>query len=292
VPVAILDTGIDADHDAFRGIKIVAEDFTGEGAADRNGHGTHCAGVVVGRDVSGIRIGVARGVSTLLVGKVLDKDGHGSSAMIFDAILWALSSGARVVSMSLGLDFPGLVSELVEDGWPVDVATSSALEQYRANLRMIDSILDVAVARRPFDGGAAIVAAVGNESRRNLGSDYSIAASLPAAGRGVVSVGAVGTRGTGSHVVAHFSNSQPTLVAPGIDIVSARSGGGLAIMSGTSMACPHVAGVAALWWEAAREREDQLDAGTIERLMLAAASASSLSDSRELRGAGLVRVPT
>ncbi|MEQ2026698.1 S8 family serine peptidase [Xenorhabdus szentirmaii] len=53
----------------------------------------------------------------------------------------------------------------------------------------------------------------------------------------------------GKYKVDDFSNSQVTLAAPGVNITSAWPGGGLGSMSGTSMACPHVAGVAALWWE-------------------------------------------
>jgi len=62
VDVAILDTGIDAGHPAFAGVTLVQEDFTGSGNGDRKGHGTHCAGTILGRDVDGTRIGVARGV--------------------------------------------------------------------------------------------------------------------------------------------------------------------------------------------------------------------------------------
>jgi subtilisin family serine protease len=293
VPVAVLDTGIDVNHDAFQGIDLVAKDFVGEGGvSDQKGHGTHCAGIAVGRDVGGVRIGVARGVSKLIAGKILDADGRGSSSMIFDGILWAVSAGARVVSLSVGLDFPGFVSRLVGDGWPSDVATSLVLEAYRDNLRMFDAIMTMVAARLAFDGGAVIVAAAGNESRRNIAKDYSIAAALPAAGTGVIAVGAVAARGD-KHVVADFSNSRPAVVAPGVNIRSARFGGGLATLSGTSMACPYVAGIAALWWEAASDHTDsQPDARAVERMMLGAASAATLVDPPELRGLGMVRAPT
>ncbi len=126
--MAELDTGIDATHPAFAGVELVQQDFTGEGDGDGNGHGTHCAGTVFGRDVDGQRIGVARGVSKALIGKVLGADGGGDSDMIFRAIQWAVGSGANVISMSLGFDFPGLVADRVKAGWPPDLATSRALE--------------------------------------------------------------------------------------------------------------------------------------------------------------------
>jgi subtilisin family serine protease len=62
VVVAVLDTGIDRPHPAFAGVTIVEQDFSGSGNGDRQGHGTHCAGTIFGRDVSGTRIGIARGV--------------------------------------------------------------------------------------------------------------------------------------------------------------------------------------------------------------------------------------
>jgi subtilisin family serine protease len=108
VVVAVLDTGIDRSHTAFAGLELVEEDFTGWGGGDQQGHGTHCAGTIFGRNVNGTRIGVAPGVTRALIGKVLDQDGRGTSDMIFNAIEWAVQQRAQVVSMSLGFDFPWL----------------------------------------------------------------------------------------------------------------------------------------------------------------------------------------
>jgi subtilisin family serine protease len=55
IRVAVLDTGVDAGHEAFRGLRVTEKDFTGEGDGDRVGHGTHCAGIIAGRDVNGYR---------------------------------------------------------------------------------------------------------------------------------------------------------------------------------------------------------------------------------------------
>lgn len=269
VTVAVLDTGIERDHPAFAGMDLIERDFSGHGDGDRQGHGTHCAGTIFGRDC-GARIGVARGVERALIGKVLGDDGSGQSDWIFDALTWAMREGADIISMSLGFDFPGMVSEMVKDGWPSDLATSTALEAYRGNLRMFDAVMSVLKAQAAFGVSPLVVAAAGNESRRQINSDYRIAASLPAAADNVVSVAAMARSGE-RYSVADFSNSLALVSAPGVDIISAWPGGGLHSISGTSMACPHVAGVAALWWEAIARSGTRANAKNVTARLLATA---------------------
>jgi subtilisin family serine protease len=292
VVVAVLDTGIDPTHPAFSGMTLVEEDFSGSGTSDKQGHGTHCAGTIFGRDVNGTRIGVARGVKRALVGKVLDNDGSGESDWLFRGIEWALNGGARVISMSLGFDFPGLVKRLVDDSWPVDLATSVALEAYRGNLRMFDALMEVVRARAAFDGGTVVVAAAGNESQRRIDPRYEIAVSIPAAAEGVVAVGALGQSASG-FVVAPFSNTLPEISAPGVGILSAQAGGGLRSLSGTSMATPHVAGVATLWWQALRNTSTLASARNVVAKLLATARIDVFAAGTDVadRGVGLVTAP-
>ncbi len=292
VVVSVLDTGIDATHPAFAGVDLVQQDFSGSGDGDQQGHGTHCAGTIFGRDVDGTRIGVARGVERALIGKVLGDDGGGSSDMLFRGIQWAVDSGAQVLSMSLGFDFPGLVKRLVDQGWPADLATSAALESYRANLRMFDALMQLVERREPFGTGTVVVAAAGNESRRQENPNYEIAVSLPAAAEGVVSVGALARSDSGL-AVAPFSNTFPQVSGPGVDVVSARAGGGLRSLSGTSMATPHVAGVAALWWEDVVASPVPSGTAAVTARLLANAATEPFAPDVDVadRGAGIVQSP-
>ncbi|WP_420149397.1 S8 family peptidase [Spirosoma sp.] len=250
VVVAVLDTGIDATHPAFAGVTLVQQDFTGEGNGDQHGHGTHCAGTIFGRDVNNTRIGVAKGVQKALIGKVLGASG-GSSASIVNAIQWATQNGANVISMSLGIDFPGLVKRLQDSGMPPELATSRALEGYRANVQLFEKMAQFIRAGSPFFQTTLLIAAAGNESRRDQNPDFEIAVSPPAVSDGFVSVAALG-QNAATFSIASFSNTGAIIAGPGVNIQSAKRGGGLVSMSGTSMATPHVAGVAALWAEKLR----------------------------------------
>ena len=292
IAVAVLDTGIDASHKAFQGVNIIQQDFTGEGDGDGNGHGTHCAGTIFGQVMDGFRFSMAPGIDRALIGKVLGSQGGGSTEQILRGILWALDQGAHVISMSLGMDFPGLVAALIQQGYSAEVATSLALQDYRANVRLFDKLAELVFARGSILQGSLIVAASGNESDR---PEYELFVAPPAAADGIVSVGALETTGEphAALKIAKFSNTGPNVVAPGVKIYSTWKGGGYRNLNGTSMATPHVAGIAALWAEKLLKQSGRVNPVQLSARLVGQAKADRLTagfDPIDV-GAGLVQAP-
>ncbi|SEA73034.1 MAG: S8 family serine peptidase [Candidatus Thiothrix putei] len=290
ISVAVLDTGIDPHHPAFAGMALVQQNFTTEEPNDLNGHGTHCAGTIFGQDVNGTRIGIARNIERALIGKVLG-EGGGTSATLAKAIQWALHEGAHVISMSVGIDFPGYVDWLVQqENMNVNPATSMALEEYRANVNLFTELARFVQAYSTFGQGAIIVAASGNESNR---PKYEISVAPPAAGTGIIAVGALGESDKGLKI-AEFSNNQADISAPGVDILSAEAGSDkLTSMDGTSMATPHAAGVAALWAQRQLEMTGRVESQSLMAQLIASGTYAALDpDSEEDDvGTGIVQAP-
>jgi subtilisin family serine protease len=214
VVVAVVDTGVAPAPDlAGRLLPGWNVIDAGDDAADDNGHGTHVAGTVAEVEGNGLaESGVAPEASILPV-KVLSADGSGSDVDVAAGIVWATDHAARIVNLSLGGSEPSTV--------------------------LADA---VAYARHQ---GVLIVAAAGND-----GGPVGVPARLA----GVLAVGAVDS----ALVRAPFSAGGRTLdlVAPGVGILQQTldGAGGYAdrAFSGTSMATPHVAGVAALAFAAGR----------------------------------------
>ncbi|MFD0597390.1 S8 family serine peptidase [Catellatospora coxensis] len=225
VAVAVLDTGVDLTHPDLAGqIAQTASFVPGQEVTDKHGHGTHVASTIAGTGAAsdGRERGVAPGVR-LHVGKVLNDLGEGQDSWIIAGMEWAArQQGAKVVSMSLG-------------GAPTDGTDplSSAVNELSAQT------------------GALFAIAAGNS-----GPDMQ-SVGAPGAADAALTVGAV----DGLDRVAFFSSRgprrgdnglKPDITAPGVDVYAARSqqsseGEGMyTTMSGTSMATPHVAGVAAL----------------------------------------------
>jgi subtilisin family serine protease len=279
VTVAVLDTGIDAGHEAFRGVELVQKDFSGEGDGDQDGHGTHVAGTIFGRAVQGLRYGVALGVRRALIGKVLGAGRSATTKELVDAVQWAVDGGAHVVNMSLGFDFPGLVKWWAGEGLEIELATSKALAQYRDNLRFFDKLVDLLRARAAHSSSALIVAAAGNESKRHVRPDYAIEVAPPAAADGIVAVAALGTAGPphDALAVAPFSNIRAAVAAPGVGVYSAS---------------PHVAGLAALWAERQLQRRGTVNVDALDAQLCGHARRDRLPDASFLDvGEGLATAP-
>jgi subtilisin family serine protease len=210
VTAYIIDTGIRFSHNEFGGRALSGFDAVDGGSADDcNGHGTHVAGTV-----GGSTYGVAKGVSIVAV-RVLNCSGSGTTSGVIAGIDWVTSNhtnGAAVANMSLG----GSAS----------------------------SALDSAVSRSIADGVTYAVAA-GNGNRGGKAQDacnYS-----PARTPDALTIGATDSTDT----KPRWSNYGACVdwFAPGVSITSAWYTGNSATntISGTSMATPHVAGVAALY---------------------------------------------
>jgi subtilisin family serine protease len=262
IGLAILDTGIYQGHPDFAGRDIKLKSFIeGESVEDEHGHGTHCAGIAAGNihmDTT-IRYGTARDVD-LYIGKVLSNSGVGSDSGILAGIDWAIGNGCKVISMSLGAS--------VREG-----------ERY--------SNIYNDLAKKAMDMGTLIVAAAGNDSRRRQGIIRPV--NHPANCPAILAVGALDNRSG----VADFScgginpdGGKVDIAAPGVEIYSTwREPHQHAVLSGTSMATPFAAGVAAMLWEA------HPDAEASEIWEKLTESARQLGHPARDVGAGLLQAP-
>lgn len=263
VKVAILDTGIDFNHPDFRGRIITSKCFIDgiNDAHDDNGHGTHCAGTLCGPKTpsQGRRFGIASSVD-LYIGKVMDSTGEGKEGDILKGIGWAIENKCRIISLSLGKAVnAGEVSE----------------DEY-------EQVGNFALAQN-----CLIIAAAGNGSER---PNSIQPVTMPANATKILAVGAVDRR-MGIYVRSNGgvnpNGGGVDIAGPGVEIYSSK----LAPLefgneTGTSMATPHVAGIAALLME----QDNTASAEQIWTRLTQTARRLSLP-SRDA-GAGLVQITT
>lgn len=229
VIIAVLDTGINEAHQDLAGKVVNRRDFTGSafGATDRVGHGTHVAGIAAASTNNAVDVAGVGYNSRLLNVKVLDDTGSGSISMLYNGIYWAADNGAHVINMSLGA--------------PDDCSTSWWEDLFDVGRNELRDAINYAWSRN-----VVLVAAAGNDGHSKQ--------HWPGACPNVVSV--ANTTITDAKAASSNFGTWVDLAAPGSSIFSTtvpgapkcQSGlvGDMANCSGTSMASPHVAGLAAL----------------------------------------------
>lgn len=259
VRVAVLDTGFDAAHPDFASRSIVTESFIdGEGPDDAHGHGTHCIGTACGpwQPETGPGYGVAP-ESEIYSGKVLGDDGTGSDTSILAGIDWALENDCQIISMSLGAD--------VREVHPPYVAAG----------------------RRALESGSLIIAAAGNNAQRSAGDTGFVGA--PANSPHIMAIAAVDSQlrtADFSARSAPHDGGEVNLTAPGVDVYSSWPGEQrYHTISGTSMATPHVSGIAALICGATEARGEELWQQLVDH------AAALEEEDPEDAGAGLATIP-
>ncbi len=217
VKIAVLDTGFDNNHPDFVGRSVIGRSFVpGQTVQDVHGHGTHCIGTACGplTNSGGVdRYGIAY-QSQIFVGKVLNNAGSGADGWILAGINWAVANRCQVISMSLGASANGAGFSAVYEN----------------------------AARAALNVGCLIVAAAGNSGNAPVGH--------PANCPSIMAVGSVDSnlqRSSFSCVTFYPPHGKVDIAGPGRDVFStAPMPRRYATMSGTSMATPHVAGIAAL----------------------------------------------
>jgi subtilisin family serine protease len=212
----IIDTGVDETHADLNVVNHVncngtrCKNASGRNI-DCNGHGTHVAGTVAAKDDTNDVVGVAPGAPLIGV-KVLDCGGFGSNSRIIEGIDWVTRNAVKPAIANLSLDGP----------------RSRALNN---------------AVRNSARSGVFYSVAAGNADRSAC--KHSPASAGAGENNGIVTTAAINKSGA----EAQWSNhgSCVDLWAPGVDILSTRSGGGTTTLSGTSMAAPHVGGTGALY---------------------------------------------
>ena len=213
INIAVIDTGIDYTHPDLKNNYKGGYDYVNGDTdpKDDHGHGTHVAGTIAAVDNEIGVIGVAPDANLYAI-KALDSTGSGYISDIIYGINWATQEGMDIITMSLGSD---------------------------SDSQALNDAVDAA-----YRDGVLIIAAAGNDGNPKAIGD---SINFPAAYSSVIAVTATDS----DDIRADWSSTglSAELAAPGVGILSTARGGTYAYGSGTSMAAPHVAGVAALIME-------------------------------------------
>ncbi|AWB26927.1 S8 family serine peptidase [Halococcoides cellulosivorans] len=245
--VAVLDSGVNTTaHPELAPTHWAEFDADGSRAGttpnDGHGHGTHVSGTVVGNTTdSGAHYGVAPN-ATLLHGKVLNDEGSGTFASILAGMEWAITNETTpdVISLSLGTSNDTRFVEPVQNARQTDIVVVAATGNTGE-----DTVNDPAAVYDVLSVGAV-------DANRDVAS-FSNGKLVDSSSR------------WGRYQRAHWPDTYyaPDVAAPGVGVLSADASGGFKSLDGTSMAAPHVAGVAAL---IRSEHPTISEAGVRERL--------------------------
>lgn len=226
VVIAVIDTGIDFNHPDFAGRSLIkGYDYANKDndPQDDNGHGTHVSGTIGAATNNSLGVsGVNWNNSVSIMGiKVLNAAGSGDSSMVLNGIKYAADHGADIINMSLG------------GNW-----------QKCTNVAGYQSVIDYANSK-----GVLIIVAAGNTGKNpSTGKmevvDVTNPGAVPPSCNGVLVVG--NTTQTDTRATSSNYGTKVDIAAPGTSILSTYKNGGYATLTGTSMAAPHVAGVAAM----------------------------------------------
>lgn len=208
VKVAVLDTGVQANHPDLAGKIVLQYDFAYNDsvANDVDGHGTHTAGTVGATTYNATGVASLGYNVQLMCGKVLNDSGSGSHAAIANGIVWAADNGAKVINMSLG-----------------GPSGSSTLQN---------------AVNYAWNKGVVVVASAGNAG--------NTAANYPAYYTNALAVAATDRNDKRASFSTY--GSWVDIAAPGVDVASTYINSQYVYMSGTSMAAPHVSALAGLVW--------------------------------------------
>lgn len=256
VTIAIIDTGVDGNHEDLRGAVVGGTDVSGIGSPDGQtpvgsspAHGTMVASLAAGRGHDGGDgvIGSAPGASVLSVSMSFGNTIIPADEQIAEAVIWAVDNGADVISLSLTRN---------TREWPVSWDRAFGYAE---------------------DNDVVVVAAAGN---RSAGTEV---VGAPATMPGVLTVGGVDRAGVAS---ARASSQGITIgvMAPSENLVGALPGEGYALWAGTSGATPIVSGIAAL----VRAAHPELDAANVVNRILATARPVTPTIPDPLYGFGLI----
>jgi subtilisin family serine protease len=271
--VVVLDTGVDlahpffgpdADHNGVADRIVYSADFVGDRgtAQDAQGHGTHVSSIAVSQNPT--YMGMAPGANLIHL-RVLNDAGNGSAASIEAALQWAVANVAAYNIASVNMSFSTL--------------NNYSTPNPRADFGITDEIAALAAQN------VIVAAAAGNAFFQ---FDSAPGVAYPAADPNSLAVSAVWDAvvpgpvmwnsgaidvTTGPDRLPSFAQRHPTLTsifAPGAAITAAAIGGGVQTFSGTSMAAPHIAGLAAVFQQLAIETTGQRLTPTQFKNLLAA----------------------